>query len=273
MNQSVRKLCFLGAVVFCLFYGLRQWTHYTTGITDRVIAWFAYPITTSTNFVGSKIKNYFKKKKDYNQLAEAYDALQQRYLELLDSTIQLTATKQFSASLEEVTQFQDRYKTTKRMLGKVVSKHIDSTQHYFLINKGARDGVEKDMIALFQNHLVGHVSQVHDWFSKITLITDEKSKVAAYASKTHASGIVQGFNSSNTCNFTYVSHLFKIDDNDLVISSGEGLVYPEGFCLGRITVHSLKEKELYHIIEIRPLINLSSLRWVTLIKPESLKGF
>ena len=41
-------------------------------------------------------------------------------------------------------------------------------------------------------------------------------------------------------------------------------MFPEGFCLGKIVSHVLQEKELYHRVEIEPLINLERLRYCLL---------
>jgi cell shape-determining protein MreC len=57
----------------------------------------------------------------------------------------------------------------------------------------------------------------------------------------------------------YVSHLASVVTDDLIFSSGQGLVFPEGFCLGKIVKQTLKEKALYYEIEIEPLVDLASL--------------
>jgi cell shape-determining protein MreC len=57
-----------------------------------------------------------------------------------------------------------------------------------------------------------------------------------------------------------------VKDFDLVLSSGQGLIFPEGFCLGRIKQHELKEKELYHKVVLEPLVNLQTVGFCLLLK-------
>lgn len=49
-----------------------------------------------------------------------------------------------------------------------------------------------------------------------------------------ASGIHEGLNTPSLSALKYVSHLESVAINDLIISSGEGLVFPRGFALGTV---------------------------------------
>lgn len=69
----------------------------------------------------------------------------------------------------------------------------------------------------------------------MVLITDKHSEVAAYTNITNANGIVKGINNPDECELIYVNHLLSVSDEDLVLSSGQGLVFPEGFCLGQVS--------------------------------------
>lgn len=273
MSRVLKNTAFLLSFFIIIFFSLHQWIFYQRNLLDNTVNTLGYPIILYTHYIVQPIKKFFSAKKNNAALQAELASLRASYLDLLDATVQLTAINHYAESLKEIATFQDRYKTTKRILAKVVNKNIDPMQHYFLLNKGSNDGVEEDMVGLFQNHLVGHIYEVHTYYSKLRLITDEKSKVAAYAAKTNAHGIVRGTNKIDEINFTYVSHLFKIEDGDMVISSGEGLIYPEGFCLGKIIAHSLKEKELYYTITLEPLIKLDSLRWISLVSASKLKSF
>ncbi|MCF7899852.1 hypothetical protein K9L05_04390, partial [Candidatus Babeliales bacterium] len=90
----------------------------------------------------------------------------------------------------------------------------------------------------------------YKYFSKILLITDKRSKVSVFANNTGAVGISIGKNKINSFNMGYVSHLSKIENQDLIISSGQGLIFPEGFCLGKIK--KFKLDNLSYKIGIEP---------------------
>ena len=273
MSRVLKNTALLLSFFIVTFFAVHQWIFYQKTMLDRVVNTVQYPIILYTHYIVQPVKSFFSSKKSNAALQAELHSLRKSYLDLLDATVQLAAINHYAESLKELVTFQDRYKTTKRILAKVVNKNIDPMQHYFILNKGSNDGVEEDMVGLFQNHVVGHIYEVHTYYSKLRLISDEKSKVAAYATKTNAHGIVRGANKIDKISFTYVSHLFKIENGDMVISSGEGLINPEGFCLGKIVDHSLKEKELYYSVTLEPFIKLDSLRWISLVSASKLKSF
>lgn len=259
MHPLLRKTLSLIAVG-CLFLFLaNRLLFFKQGFLERTTAKITYPFFWVSGGIASTIQSITAKKDSYNFLQAKHTQLQVDYMNVLDQLIALQATQQMYDKIKELVEFKERYNPDSTILAKVLVKNISSDEHYFLINRGTRDGMAKDMVALFKNHLIGRVSDVYDFYSKVVLITDQHCKIAAYTSKTRADGIVHGYNCINRCKLTYVSHLFKIENNDLVISSGQGLVFPEGFCLGKIITHSLQEKSLYHVIEIEPMVNLASI--------------
>jgi cell shape-determining protein MreC len=61
-----------------------------------------------------------------------------------------------------------------------------------------------------------------------------------------------------------VSHLASVKEAEMVVSSGEGLVFPQGFALGRIKM--IEPDGLYTKIEIEPLIDLLTIDYCMLMK-------
>jgi rod shape-determining protein MreC len=140
-----------------------------------------------------------------------------------------------------------------------------------LVDKGESSGIKKDMVAIYKFQILGRVTEAFSWYSKILLITDKKSKVAAYTNNTSAPGIVVGQNKTDTYQMVYTSHMHKIEPNDFIISSGQGLIFPEGFCLGKIKKH--KVKGLYYKITVEPLIDFNTLQYCLLTNQEKMNAF
>jgi rod shape-determining protein MreC len=147
----------------------------------------------------------------------------------------------------------------------VVLKHFDVDGHYFLINSGAQHHVEVNMVAVINNHLVGRVSEVYPAYAKIQLLTDKALKVAACCSQTKAYGIFTGTGQKKQAALNFVDHLQDVVMGDLVLSSGTGLLYPAGLCLGNI-VYCVKKDVAYDIV-VQPLIDLEHLDYCFLLPP------
>jgi rod shape-determining protein MreC len=234
------------------------------GFLEKCAARVCYPFITSAHAIASYFQERTEKKESYEELYKSTLKLREEYNKLLNENIKLRATLRYDQLSSELREFQQRYNFPQAQLAKILVKNITQEEHYFLVNKGAQDGIKKDMIALYNTQIVGKVYTVYDYYSKVILITDQLCKVAASTATTFATGIVHGFNDITTCRFEYVSHLLPITDQDFVMTSGEGLLFPEGFCLGKITKHTLPEKSLYHDIEIQPLFDLQKLAFVLL---------
>ena len=273
MHQFIKRTLLFIAIACSILYALHKTAFFNLDLGDRITARIMYPFYAITGNITDRIDRWRNDRLAYDLLRDRYETLQKDYIAALDTVITLQTQRRANEQLKELATFTERYKLTHGTLARIIFKHIEDDSHYFLCNKGSRDGIKRDMVALYQNHLVGRITDVFDWYCTIMLITDQHSKIAGMTSQTHANGIVQGYNVATQCNFTYVSHLLTVQDHDLVISSGQGLVYPQGFCLGKIVLHNLGEKELYHHIDIQPVINLPGLTNVLLVDGAQVSNF
>jgi len=260
----------IGLTAFTLF-ALNRVFFFSPGFLEKISTTATYPIVKFSGYISDHLKAVHVRKLAYAQLEQRYENIKQAYLDTLAQNIQLKATLHYDNLSKELRDFQQRYNLSHMILAKILVKNITDDEHYFLVNKGLNDGIKKDMTAIYKFQLIGKVTEVFDNYCKILLITDQMCKVAAYTNQTSSQGIVRGQNNIDRCTMNYVSHLFKIIDQDLVISSGKGLVFPEGFCLGKIVYHEIKEKSLYHDVELEPLVNIQALEYCLLTDQTGLK--
>lgn len=271
MENVIKKFfIWVGLAGISLFF-INRLFFFSPSFLEDFAAKITYPVVWVSSSLAQKVQEATQRKEKLESLMQRYQAMKIEYLELLIENTRLKATIRYDNLSKELREFQERYNFSSMILAKIIVKNITDDQHFFLLNKGTRDGIKKDMIALYKFHLVGRVTEVFDRYCKVILITDQTCKVSAYTSQTHSQGIVRGQNTFNRCTMHYVSHLFKVVDYDLILSSGQGLVFPEGFCLGRIIHHELKDKALYHEIEIEPIINFDAIEFCLLTDQSSFK--
>jgi rod shape-determining protein MreC len=144
----------------------------------------------------------------------------------------------------------------------ILYRKITDQEHIIVVDKGSREGIVKDMVAIHNNCLIGRVDHVYPWYSQIRLITDKTCKVAAYCAKTGAKGIHQGCNKAADCDLAHVSHLETVEPEDMVLSSGAGLVFPQGFALGK--VKTFQTDDLQHKITVEPLVSIDQIDYCLL---------
>lgn len=256
-----------------LFVIQRVFLWNASGGLERVAARINYPFVRVATMVTDYVHERTQRKLDYDEMRQRYSDVLDKYHNVCAENIQLRALQHHEAMAKELADFAQRFSLEHLILARVVARNFSDHEHYVLLNRGSKHGIIKDMIALYKFQIFGKVTEVFQDFSKLTLITDDKCKVAAYAATSDAVGIVQGSNEINSCSWQYVGHMQEIHDHDLVLSSGQGLVFPEGFCLGRVASHELKERELYHTVVVKPLYDMRTIQCCLLLSRAQLKLF
>jgi rod shape-determining protein MreC len=137
------------------------------------------------------------------------------------------------------------------------------------IDKGARDGVRRDMAVLSPLGVVGRViDEPAAHAAKVQLIIDRNAGAGAFIDRNGAGGVVVGADSDAPLRMEYVSNLSDVAVGDLVMTSGLDGIYPRGFVIGRIE-KAERGSSLYKLIAIRPRVDFASLDTVLLVTAAS----
>lgn len=273
MRIIIKKLLTFFSAFALLFFVANRIFFFKSGFLERTAAKITYPFLYCAHSVSEYFHEKTAQKERYEDIVKRYNELQASHEDLIAEYIKLKTSINYEKLSNDLVDFQQRYELEDKISAKILVKHIDDSEHFFLINRGTRDGIRKNMVALYKFQIVGRISEVFDQYSKVVLITDQNCKIGAYTANTNANGIVQGINKVGVCSLNYVSHLEDIENDDLILSNGQGLVFPEGFCLGKVVNHSLQEKALYHEITIQPLIDLKQLKFCMIVDQTKIKLF
>lgn len=232
-------------LLFALFtYGFRVRSEWV----KKLASYFVYPVLLVQHVLVDPIKQQHDQVAHVETLQDQLHALQKEHEQILAENVQLKAAISYMNDIKELRDYQKRYQEKEGQITQVLVRHFSDQEHYFYIDGGSSKGVSKDMIVVYKNNLIGKITQVYPWYSKVSLITDRNCKVAAYCAKTKAHGIHQGTNNESHAALCYVNHLESVQEGDLVLSSGEGLVFPKGFALG--TIKTCQPDDLYQEITL-----------------------
>lgn len=199
---------------------------------------FSYPVVYLNHKIINLIESYTQSINQYFSQSDAQiknDQLREYVLDLQAQNIALQAQAVYWHENQELIEFHKRYDFAKQILAQVFLKNLGTQEHYMLLDKGLVDGVQVDMVAIYKNCLLGKIVSVYPKYSRLVLLTDKTCRVAVYDEQTGAVGICCGQNNTQQISLSYVSHLQKIMPEDLLISSGEGEVFPQGFGVGKIS--------------------------------------
>ena len=247
-----------------LFFVGKRVVVYSASVVDTGMSVAIYPFMRLHHLVLQPFKSMYERVQRISYLQDQLTAIQTEKEELQAQLIFLQSSKQFLHETQELVNFQKRYKGFNKQLAQVLLKQFSDCGHFFLVDIGSKHGAAVDMVAVYKNCLIGRVSEVFPYYSKVTLITDTSCKVAALCAGTKTSGIYEGGNNKMVAALTHVSHLDPLQENDLLISSGQGLVFPRGFGLGKIKQFTVDG--VNYSVQISPLIDLNKVQYCYLMR-------
>lgn len=263
----LKKLCYTVFFFTFFFIGIYRSIIPKSSIMERIASYVTYPFLSINNYVIRPIKSLAMHWESKDHLLYLLQAYKKRYEDARAEVISYKTLYNFDTLTGALRTFAHRYATDKAILAQIVVKNFDPQHHFFLIDAGSLAGVEIDNVVVYKNCLIGKVTHVYPYYSRVILVTDRSCKVAAYCLETSINGIHEGCNVLSHTSLSYVNHLEKIKLNDTIISSGEGLIFPRGFALGTIAAYNLER--FHYTITVEPALNFAELEYCYVVK----KGF
>lgn len=127
-----------------------------------------------------------------------------------------------------------------------------------VVDRGSNDGLAEGMPVVAAGGVVGRVIKVAPQSSRVLLLTDHASAIAAIVQRSRARGVVRGAGGGRcSLEFTVKDEDVKVGDS--VISSGIGGVFPKGLPIGEVTMVKKGEYGVFQTIEVRPTVNIGKL--------------
>lgn len=259
LKKRYRSIVLISISCCLLLFVAHRVIFFRSGAFEQYSSYLVYPLLVVQNSVVTPIKSFFQKRKCVSELEIQLKDLQQERDTILAQNIELQGMISFAQDTQELLEYKERYESHNASLAQVLVKNFSEQAHYFLIDKGSRAGIQKDMAVVHKNVLIGKIAEVYPYYSKVVLVTDQSCKVAAFCSNSKATGIYQGSNEAWAAHLNHVSHLSQLEEGEMILSSGDGLIFPRGFGLGK--VKSFATQGLFHEVVIEPLLDLRSLSY------------
>lgn len=134
----------------------------------------------------------------------------------------------------------------------------------FVIDRGQRDGLREGLPVIAVDGIVGQLVKVASGSSRVLLITDTASSVAATVQRSRARGVLKG-KGGGRCSLEFASRDDDVKVGDIVISSGIGGIFPKGLPLGEVTMVKKGEYGIFQTIEVRPIVSVANLEEVLVL--------
>jgi rod shape-determining protein MreC len=190
-------------------------------------------------------------------------ALQKRIGELEQEIVSLRETVLRERRLHDISEFSAEIKGRK-LTARVIGVSPTAWFNTVVVDKGSSDGVKRFMPAVSASGVAGYVMEVYRYSSKILLLTDSNSKVSVIAQRSRARGVVQGTETGG-CLLKYVEATADVAEGDILVTSGDSKIYPEGLLVGRIEELRRRPGDLFQSARVTPETDFAKIEEIALI--------
>lgn len=234
-----------------------------TGIFKPFL-WLKYPLnwTNKTiNSVSSSFKGTLEKirlrDEDNKKLREELNTLLLERQQYRETVLENERLRQLLSLKEK----EKKYVTAAR----VIARGNDRWANTLVIDKGSRDGVEKDMVVITPKGLAGKILSASDSYSQILLVTDINFSAAIRLQESRTEGIISG-TGSKICILKYISHEYEIKDNEMILTSGLDSLFPADIPVGYVSKVEQKTSGIFQYVEVVPFQDNINLEEVIVVK-------
>lgn len=156
---------------------------------------------------------------------------------------------------------------TRAMVGQILAVDTSNNRHIVVINKGSRDNIIVGQAVLDSKGVMGQVIDVGTITSTVLLISDYKCAVPVRDERTGENAILVGNNDMSSLSLINLPKTAAISKGDLLVTSGLGSRYPEGYPVGYVTNVIDNTDDDFIRISVQPIANLNRSRLVLIIWP------
>lgn len=147
----------------------------------------------------------------------------------------------------------------------VIGEDVSSWFKTLVIDRGASSGLREGMSVVAADGVVGQIIKVSNSSSRVLLLTDHASGIAATIQRSRARGVVKGKGDGGLCTLEFATREEDVKVGDAVVSSGIGGVFLKGLPIGEVTMVKRGEYGIFQTVTIRPAVNMEHLEEVLVV--------
>ncbi|HXS75780.1 MAG TPA: rod shape-determining protein MreC [Terracidiphilus sp.] len=166
--------------------------------------------------------------------------------------------------LQALLNFQQKY-IYKTLPAEVIGTSGTEQSRVFTINKGKKDGIDRDMAVITPDGIVGKVRDVFGHTAQVLAINDQTSGAGVIMESTRIRGILRG-NAQGRPEIVDVISDQRIKAGDKVLTAGGDQIFPRGLPVGVVEkVMNDPERDGFVDVILKPAAHLDQLDEVLVI--------
>jgi rod shape-determining protein MreC len=260
-HRLIMVLCFSALLVY-IDHNLRSFEA-VRGYLQSMVSPLQYLANSPKQMISWASENVVTRR----QLMSENQQYKKETLRLHEQLLQLDIVQQENQRLRSLLASPLR-SGMKKMVTEILSVDSDPYTQQVVINRGTSDGVYEGQPLLDEKGIVGQIVTVGANSSRVLLITDVTHGVPVRVKRNGIRLIASGNGQIDRLIHNHVPHSADIRQGDILVSSGLGGKYPEGYPVAKVIQVSLDESRPFAQIYSQPIAQIDRLRYLLLLWPE-----
>ena len=230
------------------------------------------PLQKIVYTVNEKVKGSFDFFINFSNVIKENEELTAKNAELENKLIEYERMKDENTRLREMFDYSQNNANYDYLGCNIIGYSGGNISNGYIIDKGTKDGVEKDMVVITPAGLVGKVTKASSSFAIVQTILNENIAVAAMVESTdETTGILQGITDSKNKNLTELSNIpieSAIKEGDKILTSGLGEMYPKEIRIGEVISVEVDNVGIMKRAVVKPYVDFNKLEELFVVVPK-----
>jgi rod shape-determining protein MreC len=264
----IRKIALLlSLVAVCLLLLTLQTRGYASRAGD-LVALVTTPVQAGLARASRAALGVWTSYLDWKNVRAENRRLREENQRLRVEALRVTETDDENRRLRHLLTLQERLPLAT-LSGEIIAREWGGWVRALTVNRGRGDRVARMTAVISPDGLVGRIVEVRAGAAIVQVLTDPASTVGAHVVRTRTPGIVEG-DPRGTLRFKYMARDgASIQTGDLLVTSGQGGLFPRGIPIGRVRAIDDRGSALFHYAVLEPAVDFARVDEVLVVTGET----
>ncbi len=259
-------------VTICILLGMMIYAAANNQLTllpQKIIGAIVTPIKTGATNAYYSFERFFNlDDNSYEELLAENEKLQEEIIALREKQIDYDNLAIKNEQYEEYFDFAQDDSNIEYLPALVIGRDNLDGFYSFTIDKGENDGLALNDVVTAPEGVVGVITEIGLNYAKVETILNPNIQVGVYSSESRDTGIVSGnvdLESEEKCLMKYLPKDTEIKEDELIVTSGLGLIFPKELVVGTVTKIDFDSSGNSKYAVVEPAVDVSDIKMVFVV--------
>ena len=258
---------FVLCVLCCVLFSLEIFTTLPK-FPRHLITWGTTGLSTIVSLPSIGIETVSEYFTDRETLLSELHESKVRIVELSVQNQRIQSLQQTNAELRSLLEIYSSDQNLDFIVAELRANIHTQSRNEAYLNRGSNDGIEPGMAVIDVLGVYGQVVEVQSNTCRIIRITDQRLAIPARVRRTGLNVVLSGLGDNRQLTMQYATVTWDVEEEDVIVASGLGGVYPAGYPIGQVTSIRHEETGVEATVIVEPSAQIDRRRWLLILTQE-----